>query len=1030
MKNFTLLKRTGIFLLIVFYMNTGFAQCGYGDETTYGEGQWIGYVYTGLDSNNPPAYATDYQGYISRSEIFDQNIGGGSLSAGTMCGSFDSSFWITYKMQQTFTAGYYTFTVGADDGYRLSFDGGTNFAADLSDWADHGYQTKTTTYYLSGTVNLVYEYYERGGDSRVSFTYAVANCNSTAPTAITGNTTVSCHAETTLTATGGTAGTNSYYQWGTGTVIGENIISGQTNASITVSPSYDTYYWVRRVNASPCSGYSGGTTVLVSISNPPPGNPEDFGDNIWNVYTYSGTDLDLIDDTYLGYYTQETLGFDTQLLWPKAESPESYSGWQGCPVPYDYFTFVHKREGFPCGRYVITMVNWDDASRLYINGEQVWSHVDWSGGTGSEVIGTYDLNENSTIELRTEENGGDANAAMSIVETDIATAPTSISGNNIFCSKSSTTLTANGGTLGANGAYQWGTGETGNNILDGETGSSIAVTPSETTTYWVRIANTNCGTHTTAATFTVTVPEPVVYNGSWSSIPNIDTAVIIEADMTINEDMEMCSCQVSNNAIVSVAEGVDITLTGKLIVDENASFTLENTASLLQTDDVQNEGDITVTRNSSKIMRLDYTVWSSPVAGQQLQEFSPMTLQNRFYTLNTAENIFYTTPASEDFELAAGYLIRAPNNHPTTPTIFTGTFTGIPHNGTVTKTLEYTGTDKSFTAVGNPYPSPIDAHQFINENSDIIEGTLWFWRKTNDPDETTYCTLTTLGFTANTAPGGTNEYSYDPNGILNTGQGFFVNTIAEGSITFTNTIRLGNSSNQFFRAPNEESTLSRLWLNLTDTENGNFSQIMVGYTPQATTGYDNTIDGRSLADGPLQLYSLLNDGAKLAIQGRPAFENADIVDIGYTATTNGQMKFEIDHADGIFAGEKNIYIRDNFLDITHDISESSYIFASEEGTFNDRFKIVYTTEALGTDFVNNISESIIVYYQDKKIKVHASQAIKIVTLHDLTGRALYKSDHIDNNEFSSTDLYTAQQVIIAHVTLQDGTIISKKIMVD
>ncbi|NDJ00055.1 T9SS sorting signal type C domain-containing protein [Flavobacterium sp. LaA7.5] len=1030
MKNFILSKFTySILLVAIFYSALSRAQCTFGDQSTYGSGQWIGYVYSGLDSGNPPAMPTTYNGYVTQPEIFDQNLGAGALSSATMCGSFDTNFMVIYKMQKTFAEGFYTFTVGGDDGYRLSFDGGNTFAANLSDWADHGYQTKTATYFLSGSVDLVYEYFEHGGDSRVSFTYALASCNATAPTTISGTTAIPCNSSTTLTASGGTAGTGSTYQWGTGT-IGENIIAGQTSASITVYPASDTYYWVRRVNGSPCSGYTDGVSVLVTITNPPEGDPDIFGDNVWNVYSYNGTDLDLTGNTYLGFYIQSTLGFNTQNIWPKAESPSSYSGWEGCTVPVNDFTFVHKRQGFPCGRYIVTMTNWDDSSRLYINGEVVWSAVGWSGGVGSQVIGTYDLDENSTIELRTEENGGDANAQLTLTPTGVATAPSSVSGNSVFCTGGTMTITANGGALGINGAYQWGTGETaGNNIIEGETGSSITIAPSETTTYWVRIVNTVCSTYTAEATFQVTVPTPVVYNGVWSDTPTIDTPVIIENDLTIDEDIEMCSCQVVNNAVMTVAEEVNITVKGKLTVAPTAAMTLENKASLLQTDDIDNEGSINVVRNSSMIMRLDYTLWSSPVEGQQLLEFSPMTLENRFYAFNTPENLYYHISPEEDFELAEGYLIRAPNNHPTTPAVFTGMFTGTPHNGTITKPLEYTGIESSYSAIGNPYPSPISATEFINTNSSVIEGTLWFWRKTNNPDETTYCTLTTLGFTANAAPGGTNEYSYDPIDKLNTGQGFFVNTIAEGNITFTNDMRLGDSSNQFFRMENQDSDVSRLWLNLSDTGNNSFSQIMIGYTPQATTGYDNTIDGRSIADGPLKLYSLVNDDIKLAIQGRPSFENTDSVILGYSATTAGEMKFEIDRRDGIFAQGQKIYLIDNFLNITYNISENSYIFVTEEGTFNDRFEIIYTIEALGTDFVD-LPDEAVVFCEDNKVKVYTSQQIQSVTLYDLTGRVLYESDNINNNEFSSTYLNIAQQVIIARVTLQNRQIISKKIMVD
>lgn len=87
---------------------------------------------------------------------------------------------------------------------------------------------------------------------------------STAPTTITGTTTICNGTNTTLTASGGTLSLTGNYQWGTGSTIGSNIITGQTNASITVSPTSNTVYWVRRVDTT-CNNTTGGVTQTVSI---------------------------------------------------------------------------------------------------------------------------------------------------------------------------------------------------------------------------------------------------------------------------------------------------------------------------------------------------------------------------------------------------------------------------------------------------------------------------------------------------------------------------------------------------------------------------------------------------------------------------------------------------------------------------------------------------------------------------------------------------------------------------------------------
>ena len=92
------------------------------------------------------------------------------------------------------------------------------------------------------------------------------------------------------------------------------------------------------------------------------------------------------------------------------------------------------------------------------------------------------------------------------------------------------------------------------------------------------------------------------------------------------------------------------------------------------------------------------------MAGQNLKSFSPNTLDNRFYSYDSSQNLYsQVNPSSTSFSPATGYLIRAPNTWTaSTPTTFNGVFTGVPNNGTITLTGL---TPNKFYAVGNPYPS-------------------------------------------------------------------------------------------------------------------------------------------------------------------------------------------------------------------------------------------------------------------------------------------------------------------------------------
>jgi len=136
-----------------------------GNETTYGTNNtWIGYVYS--NSN-----LTTYVGYVNEgnaaSPNFDEGFGGDNVTYTTNgCSTTTETFSVRYKLTKAIS-GTYDITVGGDDGYRLSLDGGATWV--INKWADQSYATTTVTLNLSGTYNMVLEFYENSGQNRVTF---------------------------------------------------------------------------------------------------------------------------------------------------------------------------------------------------------------------------------------------------------------------------------------------------------------------------------------------------------------------------------------------------------------------------------------------------------------------------------------------------------------------------------------------------------------------------------------------------------------------------------------------------------------------------------------------------------------------------------------------------------------------------------------------------------------------------------------------------------------------------------------------
>ncbi|MFN9109475.1 MAG: beta strand repeat-containing protein, partial [Bacteroidota bacterium] len=121
------------------------------------------------------------------------------------------------------------------------------------------------------------------------------------------------------------------------------------------------------------------------------------------------------------------------------------------------------------------------------------------------------------------------------------------------------------------------------------------------------------------------------WNGSvWSEgEPDQYTTAYITANYTPTSDLSACRLFVSNNAVVSIPENVNVILSGALTVANGSTFILEHNSNLTQTasaSNAVNSGSIIVKEATPRLRRQDYALFSSPVIGQQLQSFSPNTL--------------------------------------------------------------------------------------------------------------------------------------------------------------------------------------------------------------------------------------------------------------------------------------------------------------------------------------------------------------------------------------------------------------------
>ena len=520
--------------------------------------------------------------------------------------------------------------------------------------------------------------------------------------------------------------------------------------------------------------------------------------------------------------------------------------------------------------------------------------------------------------------------------------------------------------------------------------------------------------------------------GVWTpAAPTSNNSAVIVDNYSAAADINACSLTVKNNAAVVIPSGNNVNLVGALTVEAGSSFTLSNNSNLLQ-DNVNstNSGTINVNRESKPLFRLDYTLWSSPVTGAQtLANFSPLTSTNRFYTYNSGTNLYnvVSDPTTAPFSAGTGYLIRMPNegtanyNAGTETLAYPGVFTGTPNNGTINITGLTPGT---FVAVGNPYPSTIDADLFLSNNTSI-DATLYFWRKTNGIPNTTsaYATWTLLGGTG-TAGSTNSPNNVAPDGTIAVGQGFIVKT-NDSDVIFTNVMRTASTTAKFFKTK-KLADKSRVWLNLTNTA-GVFSQALIGYMDGATQGIDKGIDGKYINDSPIALTSLINN-EEYTIQGRPAFDATDIVALNFKTTLAGNYTIAIDHVDGLFASGQDIYLLDSTTGAETNLKEGGYNFTAVAGENSSRFSLKYQ-KTLKVDASELNDSSFQVYKNKGTIYVNAGvKAINNIKVYDMQGRLIAEQKNVKANTAAINNLKVENQVLIVRVTGEDNSEVTKKLL--
>lgn len=534
--------------------------------------------------------------------------------------------------------------------------------------------------------------------------------------------------------------------------------------------------------------------------------------------------------------------------------------------------------------------------------------------------------------------------------------------------------------------------------------------------------------------------DSTVWNGiTWSNgFPSGGKEISFKQDYEALTTTNVCSCSIDEGKKVTLLSGNTLGIEFSYL--GSGILTLEDSASLYQNDDeVLNSGIIHLKRKSSLIIKSDYTFWSSPVQNQKLIDVSPDTALDKFFLFDSLIDDWTKENPSNNMTVGKGYIIRGPLSFSANVRKqFEAVFKGIPNNGKINYNLELA---KGFSLIGNPYPSALNADEFLNENKSKITGTLYFWthntpinlsleKQYTTDDYAVYNLLGGVG-TRGALTSGINETI--PDGTIGAGQAFFVGNKKSGLIEFNNSMRIAGRNSIFFKpskSNKDEDAIEkhRIWLNF-ESSDGLFKQILLGYVKGATNSYDDSYDAVTF-DGNrfIDFYSIIGN-KKLVIQGRALpFTIADTIPLAYRTTIADDFTISIDHADGDLSSH-NIYLEDKITGIVHDLTASNYSFKTGIGTFTDRFILRYINKTLESKDFENLKKDILVSVKNKIIDVMSSKEnIQEVVVFDVLGKIVYHKKKIDANALKISNLQSGNQVLLVKVTLENGNIISKKII--
>ncbi|EMQ93778.1 hypothetical protein D778_01525 [Xanthomarina gelatinilytica] len=448
---------------------------------------------------------------------------------------------------------------------------------------------------------------------------------------------------------------------------------------------------------------------------------------------------------------------------------------------------------------------------------------------------------------------------------------------------------------------------------------------------------------------------------------------------------------------------------------------------------------------------------------------TPLTISSRWiYTFSEGLEADYSEWAHEGnlgtINAGLGYTMKGPG-----PGAATGTqnytFRGMPNNGTISASVTAQPTFNNQTLVGNPYPSAINALEFIRDNipggnsgtTASIDGSLYFWKQasTNASHLTAeyqggYATYNLSGGLAAVSPPGINGTGDAtlaiPRQFIPVGQGFFV-TSANHTNQVSNTVSFRNSQRAFVKeasgnsiflrtddAPETVDLIKRIRLNFTSPE-GAIRPLLLAFTPnnEATNGFDYGYDAKNSDVFPSDM-SFVIDNENYVIQGVGEFNVDNMYPVNISLGTSGTIEIELTDLEN-FDEDIDVYVYDALLGNYSRINTVNYQIALDAGNHANRYFIAFKEDATLNTPIEEFSNVVVNYLNatnEVYINVPTSVDIKQVYLVNMLGQTV-KSWNATNAPLAHECRLPVKNVsegnYIIKVRTADNKLINKKVII-